>query len=181
MKNSTKVAWLSTGATTVAAASTASAVAGGSAATIMSATAGTTGAVWASLAGASGTAGGAAISSGMAAIGSMVGGGMAAGAVITAAAPVAAVGAIAYGLFKLLEDWWKNSRNLKFRLVFYGKFGCSSNFLFGWNPAIDGGSFKQEGHNPFYFRATRRATLYVSPCVLKHDCFGDDGLCTWCQ
>ena len=44
----------------------------------------------------------------------------------------------------------------------------SSNFLFGWNPAIDGESFKQEGRNPFCFRATRRATLDVSSCVLKH-------------
>jgi hypothetical protein len=91
-------------ATAGTAASTASAVVGGSAATIMSATAGTTGAALASVAGASGTAGAAAISSGMAAIGSAVGSGMAAGAIMTAAAPVAVVAAIAYGLFKLFED-----------------------------------------------------------------------------
>jgi hypothetical protein len=40
----------------------------------------------------------------MATIGSAVGGGMAAGAVITAAAPVAAVGLLAYGVFKFFED-----------------------------------------------------------------------------
>ena len=53
-----------------------------------------------------------------------------------------------------------------------GRTHCSqmalSNFLFSWNPALDGGSFKQEGRNPFCFRATHRATLYVSSCVLKH-------------
>jgi len=48
--------------------------------------------------------GGAATASGMAAIGATVGGGMAAGAILTAAAPVAAIGAIAYGLFKFFED-----------------------------------------------------------------------------
>ena len=92
---------LVTGAT---AASTASAVVGGSAATIMSVTAGTTGAAVAATAGAAGTAGGAAIASGMATIGSVVGGGMATGAIITAAAPVAAFGGVVYGLFKLFED-----------------------------------------------------------------------------
>jgi hypothetical protein len=40
----------------------------------------------------------------MASVGGLVGGGMAAGAIITAAAPVAAVAAIGYGLFKLFED-----------------------------------------------------------------------------
>jgi hypothetical protein len=40
----------------------------------------------------------------MASIGSVVGGGMAAGAIMTAAAPVAAIAAIGYGLFKLFED-----------------------------------------------------------------------------
>ena len=42
--------------------------------------------------------------SGMAAIGSTVGGGMAAGAIMTAAAPVAIAGALIYGAFKLFED-----------------------------------------------------------------------------
>jgi len=55
-------------------------------------------------AGAAGLSGGAATASGMAAIGATVGGGMAAGAILTAAAPVAAIGAIAYGLFKFFED-----------------------------------------------------------------------------
>ena len=90
-------------ATAATAATTASAVAGASAATIMSATAGTTGAALAGMAGASGLAGGATTASGMAAIGSVVGGGMAAGAVITAAAPVAAVGATIYGGYKLVS------------------------------------------------------------------------------
>jgi hypothetical protein len=40
----------------------------------------------------------------MASIGSVVGGGMAAGAVITAAAPIAVGAAVIYGLFKLFED-----------------------------------------------------------------------------
>jgi len=40
----------------------------------------------------------------MASVSSLVGGGMAAGAIITAAAPFAAVAAIGYGLLKWLED-----------------------------------------------------------------------------
>ncbi|EIN88772.1 putative membrane protein [Escherichia coli PA14] len=40
----------------------------------------------------------------MAAIGSTVGGGMAAGAVITAAAPVAISAAVIYGLVKIFKD-----------------------------------------------------------------------------
>ena len=68
----------------------------------MSTTAGTTGAALAATAGATGTAGGAAVASGMAAIGSTVGGGMAAGAVITAAAPVAIVATLIYGMFKIV-------------------------------------------------------------------------------
>jgi hypothetical protein len=40
----------------------------------------------------------------MATIGSLVGGGMAAGAVLTAAAPIAAVSLIGYGVFKFFED-----------------------------------------------------------------------------
>lgn len=104
IKKSTVAGAVGTLATTGAAVSTATTVIGGSAATIMSATAGTTGAALASMAGASGLAGGAAISSGMATIGSVVGGGMAAGAVITAAAPFAAIAAIGYGLFKFFED-----------------------------------------------------------------------------
>jgi len=103
-KSSTAIGAAGALVTAGTAASTASAVIGGSAATIMSATAGTTGAALASAAGASGLAGGAAISSGMAAVGSAVGGGMAAGAIITAAAPIAAIAAIGYGLFKLFED-----------------------------------------------------------------------------
>jgi hypothetical protein len=39
----------------------------------------------------------------MASIGSVVDGGMAAGAIITAAAPIAAAAAIGYGLFKWFE------------------------------------------------------------------------------
>lgn len=104
IKGSTVIGSAGAIATVGTAASTASAVVGGSAATIMSATAGTTGAAIASAAGASGLAGGAAISSGMAAVGSAVGGGMAAGAIITAAAPVAAIAAIGYGLYKWFED-----------------------------------------------------------------------------
>ena len=50
------------------------------------------------------TAGGAAIASGMASVGATVGGGMAAGAIITATAPVAIIGAIGYGLYKWFED-----------------------------------------------------------------------------
>lgn len=77
VKKSTIVAGTDTLATAGAAGITASAVVGGSAA---------------------------AITSGMATIGSVVGGGMAAGAVITAAAPFAIVGAVAYGIFKVFED-----------------------------------------------------------------------------
>lgn len=104
VKKSTLAAGAGAVATATTAASTATSVVGASAATIMSATAGSTGAALAATAGATGTAGGAAIASGMASIGSLVGGGMAAGAIISAAAPVALVGAIGYGLFKLFED-----------------------------------------------------------------------------
>ncbi|MFA0171094.1 hypothetical protein AB4424_13810 [Vibrio splendidus] len=104
VKASTVVGGLGAVATGTTAATTASAVIGGSAATIMSATAGTTGAALAATAGTAGTAGGAAVASGMASVGAAVGGGMATGAIITAAAPVAAIGAIGYGLFKLFED-----------------------------------------------------------------------------
>ncbi len=104
LKSSDVVGGVGIVATAGTAATTASAVVGGSAATIMSATAGTTGAALASVTGASGTVGGAAISSGMATIGSFVGGGMAAGAVITAAAPVALIAAVSYGLFRYFQD-----------------------------------------------------------------------------
>jgi len=68
------------------------AVVGGTAAAIMSATAGTAGAALA------GTA-----TAATATVGSLVGGGMAAGAVITVAAPVAAVAGVAYGIFKIFD------------------------------------------------------------------------------
>lgn len=88
IKPSTVVAGIGTAATGIVAGTTASAVIGGSAATIMSATAGTTGAAIAASAGMAGTAGG----------------GMAAGAIITAAVPVAVIATLGYGLFKLFED-----------------------------------------------------------------------------
>ncbi|EOB2310669.1 hypothetical protein [Escherichia albertii] len=68
------------------------------------ATAGTAASTASTVAGASGTVGAAAVSSGMAAIGSTVGGGMAAGAVITAAAPVAISAAVIYGLVKIFKN-----------------------------------------------------------------------------
>ena len=71
------------------------------------ATAGTVSASTAALAGASGTAGAVAISSEIATVGSIVDGGMVMGAIITtitAAAPVAVLGTVAYGLFKFFED-----------------------------------------------------------------------------
>ena len=87
-----------------AATSTGATVIGSSAATIMAGTAGTAGATIAGTAGAVGLSGGAATASGMAAVGSVVGGGMATGAIITAASPFLAVGAVGYGIFKFFED-----------------------------------------------------------------------------
>lgn len=91
------VASLGPTATGITAGATAAAVMGGSVATLMSsARAGTTGAALAATAGATTVA--------TTALGGVVGGGVAAGVMIAAAAPVTAVAALGYGLFKLFED-----------------------------------------------------------------------------
>lgn len=76
---------------------------GGTVAAATGAVAGGAGAITAVAAsGAVSGLGAAGITSGLAAVGSVVGGGMAAGLLVTAAAPVA-VGAIAYGVYKLVK------------------------------------------------------------------------------